>query len=56
MDRAGGLLDGIMPHIVSADVPGKGHYYRLRTDPVPDPAGFCEQLKAKGLACIVARG
>jgi hypothetical protein len=54
--RAGGLLDGLTPHIISADVPGKGHYYRLRTDPVPDPAGLCEQLKGKGLACIVAKG
>lgn len=54
--RAGGLLDGLTPHIISADIPGKGHYYRLRTDPVPDPAALCEQLKGKGLACMVAKG
>jgi tetratricopeptide (TPR) repeat protein len=56
MSRAGGLLDGIAPHIVLADVPGKGHYYRLRTDPVSNPAALCDQLKAKGLSCFVARG
>jgi len=54
--RAGGLLDGLSPQIVPADIPGKGRYYRLRAGPVADAAGLCGQLKSKGLACIVTRG
>jgi tetratricopeptide (TPR) repeat protein len=54
--RAGGLLDGLSPQIVPADIPGKGRYYRLRAGPVADAARLCGQLKSKGLACIVTRG
>jgi tetratricopeptide (TPR) repeat protein len=54
---AGDLLSGASPRIVEADVPGKGHFWRLRTQA---PAGttaadFCTQLRAKGLSCIAAR-
>jgi len=54
---AGDLLNGASPRIVEADVPGKGHFWRLRTQA---PAGvsaadFCTQLRAKGLGCIAAR-
>jgi tetratricopeptide (TPR) repeat protein len=31
--QAGTLLDGLSPHIVAADLPGKGRYYRLRAGP-----------------------
>lgn len=54
---AGDLLDGASPRIVEADVPGKGHFWRLRTQA---PAGvsatdFCVQLRAKGLGCVAAK-
>jgi tetratricopeptide (TPR) repeat protein len=53
---AGELLNGASPRIVEADVPGKGHFWRLRTQA---PAGvratdFCSQLRSKGLSCIAA--
>ena len=54
---AGDLLNGASPRIVEADVPGKGHFWRLRTQA---PAGvsaadFCAQLRTKGLSCIAAK-
>ncbi len=55
-NRADGLLDGLTPHVIPADIPGKGRYYRLRVGPVADAAALCGQLKSKGLACIVTRG
>jgi tetratricopeptide (TPR) repeat protein len=53
---AGALLTGASPRIVEADIPGKGHFWRLRTQA---PTGvsamdFCSQLRAKGLSCIAA--
>ena len=57
VDRSGGLLSGINPRVVAADVPGKGRFWRLRAEPSSgDATALCEQLKAKGLACIVAKG
>ena len=55
--QAGGLLDGLMPRIVAADLPGKGRYYRLRAGPVnsTDPLQLCKALLAKGLDCILAQ-
>ena len=55
--RAGGALDGFSPHIVTADLPGKGRYYRLRVS-VTGPqsrSAFCADLSAKGVACLPAR-
>jgi tetratricopeptide (TPR) repeat protein len=56
--RSGGLLNGMNPSVVAADIPGKGRFWRLRAEPSSgvDAASLCEQLKAKGLACIVAKG
>jgi tetratricopeptide (TPR) repeat protein len=56
--RSGGLLTGMNPSVVAADIPGKGRFWRLRAEPSSgvDAASLCEQLKAKGLACIVAKG
>jgi tetratricopeptide (TPR) repeat protein len=56
--QSGGLLSGINPHVVAADIPGKGHFWRLQAEPSSGvgAAALCEQLKAKGLACIVAKG
>jgi tetratricopeptide (TPR) repeat protein len=53
---AGDLLTGASPRIVEADIPGKGHFWRLRTQA---PAGvsaveFCGRLRSKGLSCIAA--
>jgi hypothetical protein len=52
--RSGGTLDGLSPHIVRADLPGKGTYYRLRVAS-PDPQVLCGKLRAAGLDCLRAR-
>jgi tetratricopeptide (TPR) repeat protein len=54
-DGAGGLLDGLSPVIVRADIPGRGVFWRLRTAPKQPVAQFCAALARKGLACIPAR-
>ena len=56
MQQAGELLQGLMPHVVTADLPGKGRYYRLRASPASgtDPVQLCDALVAKGLDCILA--
>ena len=52
--RAGDLLTGISPHIVSADLPA-GRYYRLRVPAGPTGSkSLCAALTAKGLDCIPA--
>jgi hypothetical protein len=58
VSRSGGLLSGINPHLVAADIPGKGRFWRVRAEPSSgiNAATMCEQLKAKGLACIIAKG
>lgn len=54
--RAGGALDGLEPRIVTADLPGQGRYYRLRTVAGNDgPARLCAQLTAAGQACFPVR-
>jgi tetratricopeptide (TPR) repeat protein len=55
--RADGTLDGLNPHVVTADLPGKGRYYRLRVAPGAghNRAELCAALTAKGLACLLAR-
>ncbi len=55
--QAQGLLDGLSPQVVEADLPGKGRYFRLRVHP---PAGrgaaaFCAALSDQGLACFPVR-
>jgi tetratricopeptide (TPR) repeat protein len=52
--RAGAVLEGLAWHVVAADLPGKGRYYRLRVSS-PDPARLCATLSAKGLDCMRAR-
>lgn len=51
---AKGLLNGLTPEIVSADLPGRGRFYRLRVGPLDDAAAdaLCARLKERGLACI----
>ena len=55
--QAGDLLNGATPRIVEADVPGKGHFWRLRTQAPfgTSAADFCTQLRNKGLSCIAAK-
>jgi len=54
-DRSGGLLDGLEPAIVRADLGGRGVYWRLRVAPPQPVAQFCAALARAGLACIPAR-
>ena len=55
--QAGALLNGATPRIVEADIPGKGHFWRLRTQAPSgvSAADFCTRLRTKGLSCIAAR-
>jgi hypothetical protein len=54
LKAADGALAGFSPHIVAADLPGKGRYYRLRVT-APDGRQLCAVLTAKGLDCIPAK-
>jgi tetratricopeptide (TPR) repeat protein len=51
---AGGILTGLSPHIVTADLPGRGRYYRLRVR-VTDSKQLCAALTARGMDCFPAR-
>src|SRR5471030_500173 len=54
--RAGGPLDSLSPHFVTADLPGKGRYYRLRISPGAGQSGaaLCASLTAKDVVCLPA--
>jgi hypothetical protein len=54
---APGPLGRLQPHIVMADLPGRGRYYRLRVAATPGQsrAGLCDRLVAQGVACLPAR-
>jgi tetratricopeptide (TPR) repeat protein len=55
--KSDGLLSGMVPRVVAADIPGQGRFWRLRAElsSGEDATTVCEQLRAKGLACIVAK-
>ena len=55
--QAADLLAGHQPHVVMADLPGKGRYYRLRVSPAPGVGQrqFCDSLSAKGVGCFPVR-
>ena len=55
--RAGEVLNGVSPHIVTADLPGRGRYFRLRVDVTAgqSQSEFCAGLSARGVACLPAR-
>ena len=54
--RAGAVLAGISPVFVTADIPAKGRYVRLRVTSVArNREQFCAELVARGVACIPAR-
>jgi hypothetical protein len=55
--RAGGPLEGLSPHIVTADLPAKGRYYRLRVSPGVGQSRtvLCASLTAKNVVCLPVR-
>ncbi|HEY8253584.1 MAG TPA: SPOR domain-containing protein, partial [Rhizomicrobium sp.] len=55
--QAADLLAGHEPHVVMADLPGKGRYYRLRVSPASGVSErqFCDSLSAKGVGCFPVR-
>ena len=55
--QAAELLAGSQPHVVAADLPGKGRYYRLRVSPASGQSRgqFCDSLTAKGVGCFPVR-
>jgi tetratricopeptide (TPR) repeat protein len=55
-DNAGGLLDGLTPLIVRAEIAGRGVFYRLRTNSRQPVSQFCAALMQKGLPCMAVRG
>lgn len=56
VSRAVGALEGLSPHIVIADLPGRGRYYRLRTSPgAGGAARLCAVLAAVRQDCLPAR-
>jgi tetratricopeptide (TPR) repeat protein len=52
--RAGAALDGKVAHIVRAEVPGRGTYFRLRVH-APSQVALCASLKSAGLDCVAVR-
>ncbi len=53
------LVGSHAPNYQTADIPGKGTYYRLRVSgfDTKEAAGdFCKQLKAKSQGCLVVKG
>jgi tetratricopeptide (TPR) repeat protein len=55
--RAAELLKGLSHHILTADLPGKGRYFRLRVSPGEgrNGGGICASLAAKGVPCFPVR-
>ena len=54
-DKAGAVLDGLMPQISPVTVPHKGKLWRLRAGSVEGAAAasICAKLKALSIDCIV---
>jgi tetratricopeptide (TPR) repeat protein len=53
--RAGGILDSASPQVLAADIPGKGHYFRLRIRTGENGVKLCARLAAKALDCFAVR-
>ena len=51
------LLAGLRPHVLAADLPGKGVYYRLRVSPGAgvSRSQFCDRVSAAGVTCFPVR-
>jgi hypothetical protein len=56
--RAAGVMDGLSPRVVPADLPGRGTFYRLWVGPVLKASAmrFCARLQSKHIDCIPAPG
>lgn len=52
--KAGAVLDGMAAHIVRAELPGRGIYFRLRVS-AANPAKLCADLQAVDLDCVRVR-
>ena len=52
--KAGTALQGLSAHIVMADLPGKGRYFRLRVA-TSNPKHLCQALQDAGVSCLPAR-
>jgi tetratricopeptide (TPR) repeat protein len=50
--KADGALAGLTPHMVTADVPTRGRYYRVRVE-TANGRQLCAILTAKGMDCAV---
>ena len=53
-NKGGAALDGHVAHIVRAEVPGRGVYFRLRVAS-SDPIRLCASLRSTGLDCVRVR-
>ena len=53
--RAGSVLDGLEPHIIATELPGKGHYFRLRVRAGQKSGDICAQLAVKAIDCVPVR-
>ena len=53
--RAGGALDGLEPHITATELPGKGHYFRLRVRAAQKSGDICAKLAVKAIDCVPVR-
>jgi hypothetical protein len=55
--QLGSPLDGLTPHIVPVDLPGKGRFWRVRLifREAADAKAVCAMLKTRGIACLLAR-
>lgn len=53
----GDVLHNLTPHIVAADLPGKGRYYRLRAALADgqDASELCGAVRAHGFACMAVK-
>lgn len=52
--KASAALHGLSAHIVMADLPGKGRYFRLRVA-TSNPQRLCQALQDAGISCLPAR-
>ncbi|MBW8707750.1 MAG: SPOR domain-containing protein [Alphaproteobacteria bacterium] len=56
-DKAPAVLGLLSPQVVTADLPGRGRFYRLRVSPAAGQtqAGLCDSLMSLGLGCLPVR-
>lgn len=53
--RAGDILGAANPHVMAADIPGRGRYFRLRVHAPQGGTGMCARLAAKKQDCVPVR-